>query len=112
MGLTGTAIPRDFAFNILLQNCVERQAVYERAFPANWGPSCSLAPCCLLSNLPSNEPGCSRSRSNTVVMARHYGSTPPGKRRQHSQLPVEFPCSAPQRDGKSLKTTGNPANVG
>ena len=30
--LAGTAIPHEFAFNILLQNCVERQAVYERAF--------------------------------------------------------------------------------
>ena len=32
--------------------------------------------------------------------------------RRHSQPPIEFPCSAPQRDGKSPKTTGNPANVG
>src|SRR5215213_8000432 len=32
--------------------------------------------------------------------------------RRHSQPPIEFPCSAPQRDGKSLNTTGNPANVG
>jgi len=30
MDLAGTAIPRDFAFNILLQNRVERQMVYER----------------------------------------------------------------------------------
>ena len=31
---------------------------------------------------------------------------------RHSQPPIEFPCSAPQRDGKSPKMTGNPANVG
>jgi hypothetical protein len=31
---------------------------------------------------------------------------------RHSQPPIEFPCSAPQRDGKSPKTIGNPANVG
>jgi hypothetical protein len=31
--LTGTENPHDFAFNILLQNCVERQAVYERSLP-------------------------------------------------------------------------------
>ena len=31
--LAGTAFPRDFAFNILLQNCAERQAVYERRPP-------------------------------------------------------------------------------
>jgi hypothetical protein len=31
---------------------------------------------------------------------------------RHSQPPTEFPCSAPQRDGKSPKTTGNPANAG
>jgi len=31
---------------------------------------------------------------------------------QHRQPPIELPCSAPQGDGKSLKTTGNPANVG
>jgi hypothetical protein len=28
--LPGTGNPHDFAFNILLQNCVERQVVYER----------------------------------------------------------------------------------
>ena len=32
--------------------------------------------------------------------------------RRHSQSPIEFPCSAPQREGKFPKTTGNPANVG
>ncbi len=32
--------------------------------------------------------------------------------RRHSQPPIEFPCSAPQRDGKSPKTTGHPADVG
>src|SRR4051812_42635343 len=32
--------------------------------------------------------------------------------RRHSWPPIEFPCSPPQRDGKSHKTTGNPANVG
>src|SRR3954466_14470981 len=32
--------------------------------------------------------------------------------RRHSQPSIEFPCSAPQRDGKFHKTTGNPANVG
>src|ERR1700677_4896450 len=58
MDLVGTAIPDDFAFNILLQNCVERQAVYERDAAANRSPSCPLAPCCL----PNNEHGCSRSR--------------------------------------------------
>ena len=31
---------------------------------------------------------------------------------RHGQPSIEFPCSAPQRDGKSPKTTGNPANVG
>jgi len=32
--------------------------------------------------------------------------------RRHSQPPIEFPCSAPQRDGKSPKMTGHPADVG
>jgi hypothetical protein len=32
--------------------------------------------------------------------------------RRHNQPPIEFPCSAPQRDGKSPKMTGSPANVG
>ncbi len=32
--------------------------------------------------------------------------------RQHSQRPIEFPCSVPQWDEKSPKPTGNPANVG
>jgi hypothetical protein len=32
--------------------------------------------------------------------------------RRHSQPPIDFPCSAPQRDGNSSKTIGNPANVG
>jgi hypothetical protein len=31
-----TAIPRGFAFNILLQNCIERQAVYERKLFGTW----------------------------------------------------------------------------
>src|SRR3954469_22779449 len=30
---------------------------------------------------------------------------------RHSQPPIEFPCSAPQRDGKSPKMTGHPADV-
>jgi hypothetical protein len=34
MDLAGMAIPCESAFNILLQNCVERQAVYERV--ADW----------------------------------------------------------------------------
>jgi len=29
MALAGTAIPREFTSNILLQNCVGRQTVYE-----------------------------------------------------------------------------------
>jgi len=32
--------------------------------------------------------------------------------RRHSQPPLKFPCSAPQRDGKSPKITGKPANTG
>ena len=40
MDLAGTAIPRESAFNILLQNCAERQAVYERVPTANRSPSC------------------------------------------------------------------------
>jgi hypothetical protein len=32
--------------------------------------------------------------------------------RRHSQPLIEFPCSEHQRDGKSPKMTGNPANVG
>jgi hypothetical protein len=32
--------------------------------------------------------------------------------RRHGQPPIEFPCGAPQRDGKLPKTAGNPANVG
>jgi hypothetical protein len=47
MDLAGTAIPRESAFNILLQNCVERQAVYERVPTATRSPTCPLAPCCL-----------------------------------------------------------------
>ena len=29
--------------------------------------------------------------------------------RRHSQPPIEFPCYAPQRDGKSPKMTGHPS---
>src|SRR4051812_39882903 len=48
--LVGTANPGAFSFNILLQNCTERQAVYERAFPVNRSPTCPLAPCYLRNN--------------------------------------------------------------
>jgi hypothetical protein len=39
MDLAGTAISREFAFNILLQNCVERQAVYGVTTPHPWSAS-------------------------------------------------------------------------
>ncbi len=32
--------------------------------------------------------------------------------RQRTQSAIEFPCYAPQQDGKSTKMTGNLANVG
>src|ERR1019366_5557352 len=68
MDLAGTAIPRESAFNILLQNCVERQAVYERAPAANRSPTCP--PRTLLSSEQ-------RTRlfaipSDSVEMVRHY----------------------------------------
>jgi Domain of unknown function (DUF4158) len=48
MDLAGTAIPRESAFNILLQNCVERQAVYERA--PHGQPEPDMSPRTLLSS--------------------------------------------------------------
>src|SRR5277367_2680309 len=68
MDLTGTAIPRESAFNILLQNCVERQAVYERAPAANRSPICRLAPCCHT----SKEPGLFAIPTDAPEMTRHY----------------------------------------
>ena len=68
MGLAGTAIPRDFPFNILFQNGIERQAVYERTIPINQSPAMpartllSAEQRTKLFSIPTD----------TATMARHY----------------------------------------
>jgi hypothetical protein len=53
--LAVTAIPRESDFNILLQNCVERQSGYERHPVVKSRPPCHVVPYCH----PSSAPGCS-----------------------------------------------------
>src|ERR1700759_925435 len=76
MGLAGTAKSRDFSFNTLFQNGLERQAVYERAISTNRSPTCPRAPCCL----PSNEPGYFRFRPTRPTWRGTTCSTPPTSR--------------------------------
>src|SRR5215217_4757181 len=68
MDLAGTAIPRESAFSILLHNCTERQAIYERAPAVNRSPD--MPPRTLLSSEQRTRL-CSIP-TDPAEMTRHY----------------------------------------